>query len=820
MRGLGRLAVAALLAVVWAGCGEGAGGAAGEAPPPARPSALRLSFPAPVGGVACNGRLLPCATRDGACVVDLDAREQGWPDAVVLCQGVREGALFAPLVPLVFKDGLPIFTPNLDAAGVVRADARATALAAAFLSPYLTATYPETARALLAQAAQSPYLPDLEAAVAAADTDAVAAALPPVVADVLAQATAEQPLTDASRALGMDDIVVEQTSGYVTVDSRLGTPVDHICVVSALDACLPESEAAFSQVGPSETFAKTRIGRTFVPAKSFFDLQALAMAALGELFEGWVPGPDLETFRLEPGRVHDIQCYSGALGLLDEDDARSDAILVAAEPDGAANVALARVANLVSLSLDTLRLFVDFEAFGDKGDLTKAVAICVEQALGPGLELADGATREAWFDLLKTIQGCAIKQLGIVLAKRGVHALAVWIFDFAAGGGGGWVGKITRSGMVIDRVVGMTLRSSPVQRMLLAHEVDFEACAPCVPECEAGTRACADDGHRRTCVAGDDGCGRWSAPDACPRATACADAGECVPCGDVGEGCCADGVCASGNRCERGACVAGCRDECAANGLSECAHHGAVRVCGEHDGDPCLEWGPAEDCPRGQVCDGDACGAPACEDACDRGERRCSGGDAIEACGECDGDGCLEWCEEEVCAEDFVCADAACVCDEAEADLPDAAPFAALPPLDDSGAAHVVRSSLWPARDVDVVEVYVDDAAGDTFLPRVDVGEVAAGLTYDVCIAFACDPEVNGGSPTHVDCDDAVRTTRDGLPACCRLAQQGPASVAIDIHCTLGGLRDDSGTARVYLEATRGSQCAPPVRLTLTGGRD
>ena len=812
------LSAALLLAF---GCDDG-GDAPAEGAPPAQATALRLSFEAPVEGVVCNGRLLPCVAADGRCTVDVDANRQGWPDTAVLCQGVIEGELFAPVVPLVFKDGLPIWTPNLNAAGEVLANAHATALGVAFLSPYLTALFPETARAILAQSSQSPYLADLEAAVAASDPDAVADALPRLVADVLSQTTVEQPLTDASRSLGMDHIEVVQTSGYVTMDSRLGTPVDHICVIWALQACVPESEVALAQAHPSDYYEKTYIGRTFVSAKSYFNLQALAKAALQTLLPNIVSGPDLETFRLEPGRVHDIQCYSGGLGLLDEQDAANDRVLVAAEPEGSYYVNFARVANLISLAIDTLRLFVDFDAFGEKEDIAKAVAICVEEALGPTLALVDGGTREEWFDLLKLVQVCAVKRLGVILAKRGLHALAVWIFDFAAGGGGGWVGKAARAGMIIDRIVGMTLRSSPIQRQLLAYQVDFDACAPCAPECaDSGARACADPGHHQTCVADAEGCLVWSAPAACPLDSVCAGAGECEACGDLGERCCADDVCAAGHRCAGGACVLGCRDECPANGVVECAHRGARRVCGEHDGDECLEWGPADLCADGEVCEDGACAPPACDDDCPAQAVQCAPeGEAVQRCGECDADPCRDWCPDEACAEDFVCLGAACECDERNEDLPGVLPGARLADLDDSGVSHVVRNSLWPERDVDIISAYVADTAGDTLRPRADVDEVAVGVTYDVCIAFACDPAVNDGSPTSVDCGDAIRTTRDGDPACCVLAQQGPSTVSMDINCTVGGLRDDSGTARVYLEATRGSQCAPPVRLTLTGGED
>lgn len=813
------LATMALL-VACLGCDDSTSPPAAPVPAP-EANALRLAFPGDVDSVVCNGRALPCVASAGQCLVDLDPGAQRWPDAVVLCQGVQEDPLFAPVIPVVFKDGLPIYTPNLDADGQVTANAESTALAMAFLSPYLTATWPSTARAVLGQTQASPYFAELVAAVVAQDTELAAAALPPLAADVISQASLTErqlPLSDSERSFGMDNIKVERTSGYITLDSRLGTPVDHVCVLYALNECGVQTEVELASLGAADTFPKIKIGRTFVPAKSVFNLQVLAKTALREVFGDVIPSADLETFRLEPGRVHDIQCYSGSLGLLDEADARSDQILIDAEPEGRDFVNFARVANLISVALDTLRLFVDFDAFEDQSDIAKSVAVCAERSLGPALALTDGTTREEWFDLLKTVQTCAVKRLGVVLAKRGVHAVALWVFDFALGGGGGWVGKVSRAGMILDRVVGMTLTMSPVQRLLMAEGVDFEACAPCVSECDSDV--CADAGSVRHCVHDGEECTVLSEPQACADDTACAD-GACVDCGGLGQPCCVDDVCDGGLGCDGGACVSGCREECPANGVTRCATRGAVQICGEHDGDPCLEWGAAEDCAVGEACEDDACGPPSCENECDADAMRCAeAGDGVEVCGQCDDDGCTDWCLDVACNAGFVCDAAACVCDENTPDLPDAAPGRVFAELTDDGVSHVDENSLWPARDADVMSAYVRDTAGGTLVPTIAVTGAAPGLTYDVCIAFACDPEVNSGEPSSVGCDEGVRTTRDGAPACCLLSQSGDVSVDIDINCTLGGLRDDSGTATAYIEAVDGSQCAPPLRMTLTGGRD
>lgn len=820
MRTLRRLALFGL--ALAAGCSDDSTDAAGVDPGDGglSPSALRVVFLPQTGEVLCNGRLLPCVEADDGCVLELEAATQGWGDEVVLCLAAGDEAVLAPLVPLVFKNGLSIWAPNLDAAGTVRADERATAVGTAFLSPYLTALYPETARALLAQTAASPYLDALALAVERGDREGAAAAVPRVVADVLAQGALSSGLTDASRSLGMEHIEVEQTSGYIAMDARLGTSVDHICVVYAMDECALESAQALADAEPADVFPKAQVGRTYVPAKSYFKLQNLAREALTLLFGDLLPRRELDTFRLEPGRVHDVQCYSGALGLADEDDARVDAILIEAEPDGRYLRNVARVTNLVSLATETLRIFVDFDAFDDGGrDIAEAVAICTQEALGPALALVDGTSREDWFTLLKTVQGCAIKRLGVVLAKRGLYAVAAWVLDFAADGGTGIVGKVSRVGMLLDRVVGMVALMSPVQRRLIAHAVDFEACTPCEDLCpEAGAVGCADAGAWHECVAGD-ACLDWGAPLACGEGAVCDD-GACIPCGQVGEACCARDTCASGNACDGGECVVGCREECRANGASECAGGGAVQVCGEHDGDPCLEW-RVDDCPDGEVCAAGACGPPACDDECAPDALRCApDGEAVERCGQCDADGCRDWCEPVACEAHFRCEDAACACDEEVADLPDVFPGARQADLDDSGVSVLVENSLWPEGESDVFNAHIRDRVGDTLLPRVDVHDAAPGLVYDLCLAWQCDPDENDGEPSNVDCDGALRTTRDGLPACCRLGVEGQGTVTIDVNCTPGGLSNDSGTAHVYVESVEGAQCWRPLRMTLTGGHD
>ncbi|HCF56662.1 MAG TPA: hypothetical protein DFS52_01530 [Myxococcales bacterium] len=147
-------------------------------------------------------------------------------------------------------------------------------------------------------------------------------------------------------------------------------------------------------------------------------------------------------------------------------------------------------------------------------------------------------------------------------------------------------------------------------------------CSGCQDECEAGRVRCADGAAAlQTCLAGEDRCLTWSAAE---------------PCG-------------SNERCEDGACIPGCQDECPESGARECSGAG-VRECGEHDEDACLEWSTVTDCPARHTCVEGACVA-VCEDECPGlGARECVG-EGTRVCGEHDEDECLEWSAVTACGE-------------------------------------------------------------------------------------------------------------------------------------------------------------------------
>jgi hypothetical protein len=100
--------------------------------------------------------------------------------------------------------------------------------------------------------------------------------------------------------------------------------------------------------------------------------------------------------------------------------------------------------------------------------------------------------------------------------------------------------------------------------------------------------------------------------------------------------------------CSNGKCAAGCTDECTTHGSKRCLGTG-YQVCGEHDNDPCLDWGPTlpcandPDCPK--RCPPGSCGngkcdpgetptncSRDCKSPCVDGQSKCAGSSKIKIC--------------------------------------------------------------------------------------------------------------------------------------------------------------------------------------------
>jgi len=86
-----------------------------------------------------------------------------------------------------------------------------------------------------------------------------------------------------------------------------------------------------------------------------------------------------------------------------------------------------------------------------------------------------------------------------------------------------------------------------------------------------------------------------------------------------------------------------------------------VQVCGDWDGDPCRELSEVVPCPDGETCSDGVCAAQ-CHDECAGDETRCVAGpeQAVQPCGEWDGDACREWGPGQPCGEDARCEDGRC----------------------------------------------------------------------------------------------------------------------------------------------------------------
>ncbi len=171
----------------------------------------------------------------------------------------------------------------------------------------------------------------------------------------------------------------------------------------------------------------------------------------------------------------------------------------------------------------------------------------------------------------------------------------------------------------------------------------------------------------------------WCAPSPCAEGEFCSN-GECaahcndecargtvkcagngfMSCDNHDDDACMDWseivACPEGTSCSNGVCGRFCRDECE-EGETRCGG-GGVQACGEFDGDPCLEWGAGVACPEGEACSNGSCAA-GCENECDQGATRCAGG-GVETCGDYDADDCTEWSLAAACDAGEVCDAGAC----------------------------------------------------------------------------------------------------------------------------------------------------------------
>ena len=207
-----------------------------------------------------------------------------------------------------------------------------------------------------------------------------------------------------------------------------------------------------------------------------------------------------------------------------------------------------------------------------------------------------------------------------------------------------------------------------------------ECSTRCLNECGVlNQRQCNGNGYQVCANSDEDACLEWGVVQACPAGQTCAN-GECAAqcvnacsegskqcsgpgfqsCGNLDEDPCLEWSavqpCAEGQTCSGGECAAACGDECV-RGNTRCAPGGLQR-CGNHDDDPCTDWGSSAPCPQGQFCSNGACAA-GCNDECSRGAKRCSG-NGYETCGDYDDDDCREWSAATPCPPGQLCSNGAC----------------------------------------------------------------------------------------------------------------------------------------------------------------
>lgn len=205
----------------------------------------------------------------------------------------------------------------------------------------------------------------------------------------------------------------------------------------------------------------------------------------------------------------------------------------------------------------------------------------------------------------------------------------------------------------------------------------------CVNECgEVGVRQCNGDGVQECVQIAADDCLHWGELVACDAGMSCSN-GKCsAVCGDE---CTADSTrcavegfetcgnfdgdaclewsevtkCANDEICSNGKCGDVCVNECGPEGQRDCTGAG-VRICGNHDGNECLEWGQETPCADGQTCSNGRCSV-GCTNECAEGGKQCAaGGTGVQTCGQFDEDVCLEWSEAVACDLNESCSNGEC----------------------------------------------------------------------------------------------------------------------------------------------------------------
>ncbi len=343
----------------------------------------------------------------------------------------------------------------------------------------------------------------------------------------------------------------------------------------------------------------------------------------------------------------------------------------------------------------------------------------------------------------------------------------------------------------------------------------------CEDECQPGETICVTGGYRPCGDFDDDPCYEWGPVVPCNEGEECVD-GACKPIEFVNECvegsvmCTADGagirecqhlpnpgiwvwgdvkLCEVDETCSCGRCRRNCLDECA-EGTPRCFGNG-YQICGNHDSDDCMKWGPVNPCPDGQTCSNGFCSSQ-CSNECTVDSVRCTcAGTMVQICGNYDSDPCLEWGPPKPCPLGQTCSHGVCSAscqDECDAPgLTDCTPY---------GTSYVVCDDHnqngcleWGAEiDCPPGETCHDGSCGDYCAcdKMEGVCEVATPHSTEPC---ACDPDCVTKMPCIADgyCDPWCTPGEDPdcgcncdfTPYCEAQAPDSTENCPCDVDCDL-----------------------------------
>ena len=282
-------------------------------------------------------------------------------------------------------------------------------------------------------------------------------------------------------------------------------------------------------------------------------------------------------------------------------------------------------------------------------------------------------------------------------------------------------------------------------------------CVECSHACAENEARCADADRLQSCVSDSNSCRYWAEPVDCGEGAACKygrceaecndscpNAGQTRCQGSMVQTCVAEEgtaclywslieACGRCSECMDDACHATCMDECDF-GNRECDGVG-YRECGDFDADEAFEWSETTPCPAGEVCEDGSCGPDVCQDDCGfDGARRCLLlPEASVFCADHDGDGCLEWGGQELCAERC----GACVDGECVSTCTDECLF---------GELQCIGDSWQECADFDADEAYewgpLTDCQADEFCQAGLCEPLQQGLGIDIYVDNFCAMDV------------------------------------------------------------------------------